>query len=465
MLSRRSETSRVALFVTDQVFLAGAFFGAVALQGLISGLGVSTALRGHLGLYLVTAPVLAVLFNVAGLYRLPLETAEVGLTRLWTMLWGGLFAMVALQISTFIAAQLGLAELAGPLHRGTGFLFSAFTTVGLWASRSMVGVAGRRLVGEGDAGARVLVIGHSPRVLRLLASFQRAPHLGLNVIGVVSPNDLADVAPPLTMEAALEMIEQSRIDHVIIETANLDGDILDQVMTLADREGVSVHITSPIFPQTNLLPTWERVGGVPVLGFVAAELPLGARAAKRGFDLVVATTLLILLALPMAVLGLLVRLTSKGPAFFVQDRIGKGGHPFPMFKFRSMLSGAETGTGPVWATPDDPRNTGFGRWLRRNNFDELPQLINVIMGHMSLVGPRPERPEFVQGFKRKIPRYAHKHWVKPGITGWAQVHGLRGNTPLTDRVEHDLYYIENWSLLLDVRILVRTVFHEYLKAA
>jgi lipopolysaccharide/colanic/teichoic acid biosynthesis glycosyltransferase len=136
-----------------------------------------------------------------------------------------------------------------------------------------------------------------------------------------------------------------------------------------------------------------------------------------------------------------------------------------MFKFRTMALDAEAGTGPIFAEENDPRCTPVGDLLRRTHMDELPQLLNVLLGHMSLVGPRPERPEFVRGFKKKIPRYAHKHWVKPGITGWAQIHGLRGNTSLTDRVEHDLHYIENWSLMLDVRILIRTVFDRYLSAA
>jgi len=275
----------------------------------------------------------------------------------------------------------------------------------------------------------------------------------------------ADVAPRLDLAGALKLIEQGQVNHVLIESENITQTELDRILSLADQEGVSAHITSPIFPSTNLMPTWERVGGVPVLGFVTAELPLGGRLAKRGFDIVVSTALLALLAIPMLLVALIVRLTSAGPVIFLQQRVGQQGREFPMFKFRTMAVGAEDGTGPVFAEEHDPRCTPVGDLLRRTHLDELPQLLNVMRGDMSLVGPRPERPEFVRGFKKKIPRYAHKHWVKPGITGWAQIHGLRGNTSLTDRVEHDLYYIENWSLMLDVRILIRTVFDRYLSAA
>jgi exopolysaccharide biosynthesis polyprenyl glycosylphosphotransferase len=252
---------------------------------------------------------------------------------------------------------------------------------------------------------------------------------------------------------------------VLVEAEAVGAAQLEQILARADVEGISVHVTSAIFPATNLVPTWERIGGVPLLGFVSAELPLGARLVKRCFDVVVSAALIVLGALPMALIALLIRAGSRGPALYRQQRVGARGREFTMLKFRTMRPDAEAG-GPAFAVANDPRCTPLGQWLRRRNLDELPQLFNVLLGHMSLVGPRPERPEFVTGFKRSIERYAHKHWVKPGITGWAQIHGLRGaNTDLQNRIDHDLYYIENWSLLLDIRILVRTVFDGYLNAA
>jgi lipopolysaccharide/colanic/teichoic acid biosynthesis glycosyltransferase len=185
----------------------------------------------------------------------------------------------------------------------------------------------------------------------------------------------------------------------------------------------------------------------------------GGAVAKRAIDLVLASALLVLLAPLLLVVCVLVMLDSAGPPLFVQRRVGAGGRVFRMLKFRSMRKDAEAHSGPVFAVPGDPRCTRLGQLLRRTNIDELPQLVNVVAGHLSLVGPRPERPEFVTLFERTIPGYADRHAVRPGITGLAQVRGLRGaHTSLLTRLELDLQYIERWSLALDLRILARTAF-------
>ncbi len=170
-------------------------------------------------------------------------------------------------------------------------------------------------------------------------------------------------------------------------------------------------------------------------------------------------------AIPFGIIALLVKMTSKGPVLFHQERMGLDGKSFTIVKFRSMYDDAERHTGPVWAVADDPRVTPLGRFLRRSNLDELPQLWNVLRGDMSIVGPRPERPHFVEQFKHKIPQYMLRHKVKAGLTGWAQVNGWRGNTPLEKRIEYDLYYIENWSVRLDLKImwltLLKGFFHKH----
>jgi len=171
------------------------------------------------------------------------------------------------------------------------------------------------------------------------------------------------------------------------------------------------------------------------------------------------------LAIPLALIAALVKLTSKGRVFYRQERMGLDGKSFAIVKFRSMFDDAERHTGPVWAVAGDPRVTPLGRFMRRSNIDELPQLWNVLMGEMSIVGPRPERPHFVEQFRHKIPQYMLRHKVKAGLTGWAQVNGWRGNTPLEKRIEYDLYYIENWSVRLDLKIMWLTVlrgfFHKH----
>lgn len=209
--------------------------------------------------------------------------------------------------------------------------------------------------------------------------------------------------------------------------------------------------TTPILTthasQDPYLPTWQMAPLWQGRGYVY----------KRGLDLVVALALAVLLAPLMALVAALVKLTSVGPAFFCQERVGLFGRSFIMWKFRTMTVDAERQTGPVWAQPGDPRVTPLGRWLRRTSLDELPQLWNVLRGDMSLVGPRPERPMFVDLFSRRLPAYPRRHWTPPGITGWAQVNGHRGATDLGPRLDADLDYIARWSVWFDCEILLRTV--------
>jgi exopolysaccharide biosynthesis polyprenyl glycosylphosphotransferase len=186
---------------------------------------------------------------------------------------------------------------------------------------------------------------------------------------------------------------------------------------------------------------------------------------KRTVDVLLSSGVLLLGAVPALVVAWLIRRSSPGPAFYRQVRMGLDGKAFRVYKFRSMPVDAEDASGPVWARDDDPRATPVGRWLRRHDFDELPQFWNVLKGDMSIVGPRPERPFFVEQFKHKIPQYMLRHKVKAGITGWAQVNGWRGNTSLEKRIEFDLYYIENWSVTLDIKIMWLTVLRGFHRVA
>jgi exopolysaccharide biosynthesis polyprenyl glycosylphosphotransferase len=185
---------------------------------------------------------------------------------------------------------------------------------------------------------------------------------------------------------------------------------------------------------------------------------------KRAIDVALSVAAMVVIAVPAALIALLVKVTSRGPVFYSQERMGLDGKAFTVYKFRSMPINAETGSGPVWASDDDPRVTRLGKWLRRFDLDELPQFWNVLKGDMSIVGPRPERPFFVEQFKHRIPQYMLRHKVKAGITGWAQVNGWRGNTSLEKRIEYDLYYIENWSVTLDIKIMWLTVVRGMIKS-
>jgi exopolysaccharide biosynthesis polyprenyl glycosylphosphotransferase len=201
----------------------------------------------------------------------------------------------------------------------------------------------------------------------------------------------------------------------------------------------------------------EDLDGLPVINVNDVPLQGLNSWVKRGLDIALSTAALLVLAIPCGIIALLVKWTSPGPVFYRQERMGLDGKGFAVHKFRSMYQDAEGASGPVWARDDDPRCTPVGRWLRRFDLDELPQFWNVFLGEMSIVGPRPERPFFVEQFKHRIPQYMLRHKVKAGITGWAQVNGWRGNTSLEKRIKYDLYYIENWSVTLDLKIMWLTV--------
>jgi exopolysaccharide biosynthesis polyprenyl glycosylphosphotransferase len=230
------------------------------------------------------------------------------------------------------------------------------------------------------------------------------------------------------------------------------------------NECVDVKVVPDVIQYATIKATLEDLDGLPIISLDEVPLQGWNSMVKRVMDFAVSATLLGLLTIVpvLPVIALLIRLFGgKGRVLLRQERMTLDGRSFRIFKFRTMVDGAEKETGPVFATADDPRRTPIGIRLRRYNLDELPQLINVLLGDMSLVGPRPERPPFVQQFRERIPQYMRRHRVKSGITGWAQVNGWRGNTSIEKRIEFDLYYIENWSLLLDLKILILTLFRGF----
>ena len=234
------------------------------------------------------------------------------------------------------------------------------------------------------------------------------------------------------------------------------------MMALLDRlvrTPVSIHVVPDLLQFMVLRSRVEDIDGLPTINLSETPLEGWSRFVKRAFDLIVAGAAIVVLSPVMAAVAVAIWLEDRGPIFYRQVRMGLDGKPFDILKFRSMRVGAENDTGAVWADRDDPRRTKVGRLIRAWSLDELPQLWNVVTGDMSVVGPRPERPQFVEQFRSEYPHYMLRHKVRAGMTGWAQVHGWRGNTSIRKRIEHDLYYIENWSLMLDLKILFMTVVH------
>jgi Undecaprenyl-phosphate glucose phosphotransferase len=230
---------------------------------------------------------------------------------------------------------------------------------------------------------------------------------------------------------------------------------------LAD-EVVDVRLVPDLFGFTTLRKSVTEFEGMPILNMRESPLAGWSAVLKRLFDMAISSATLLVFAAPMALIALMVKLTSKGPVFYRQERMGLDGRRFDILKFRSMRVDAEKETGAVWAKKDDPRRTWFGAFLRRMSLDELPQFINVLRGDMSIVGPRPERPVFIEDFRKEVPRYMLRHKMKAGITGWAQVNGWRGDTSLLKRIQYDIYYIENWSIWFDIRIMFMTFYRGFM---
>ncbi len=305
-----------------------------------------------------------------------------------------------------------------------------------------------------------VIVGSGELAETVIQRLRLRPDVGIQVLGVVG-DDKEGVGPQTQwlggyadLRAALD---RDTVDHVILALPHEDSSRLPMLLDEIGDDPVTIHVVPDIVRFASLRGGVEEFEGVPFIHLRESPLYGWNRVLKRGFDLVFGGLVLVVAAPLMGLVALATKLTSPGPILYRQERMGLDGRRFRMLKFRTMPVDAEARTGPVWAQPGDRRRTRFGAVLRRFSVDELPQLFNVLRGEMSLVGPRPERPVFVEEFRRKIPGYMLRHKVKAGITGWAQVNGWRGNTSLERRIEYDLYYIERWSLGFDIKILWLTL--------
>jgi Undecaprenyl-phosphate glucose phosphotransferase len=345
--------------------------------------------------------------------------------------------------------------------RLTMMLFSVLTASNVLVMRRLSWAAVKQLRMRGYNQTRAVIVG-TGRVARKTAwALRHANWMGIKNLGFIEdqPTRWTDDLNILgTISDLPTLIQKYQVEHLFISLPMSRYQDARRVYDALSRSLVEVHLVADVPNLAGLSLTTTNLDGLPVIGL--RESPhFGLNViVKRVMDILLALVALAVLGLPMLVIALLVKLTSPGPVFYRQERCGLNGQPFQMLKFRSMRVDAEKQTGAVWARKDDPRRTLFGTILRKTCADELPQLINVLMGDMSLVGPRPERPVFIQQFSKTIPNYMVRHSVKSGITGWAQVHGWRGNTSLRKRVQYDLYYITHWTPWLDIRILWMTVF-------
>ncbi len=313
----------------------------------------------------------------------------------------------------------------------------------------------RLLVRRRNGVSRVLVAGTSELARMTAANLRKYAHFGIDVVGFMGgtpgPEVLGDYA------ALDDVLRQHAVTDLFIALPLHEYDTIMQLIETGHNRLVDIHLVPDILQLASLKAGMEHIEGIPVINLGDIPLEGWREALKRGFDVAFSLASLALAAPFMLAVAVWIRLDSPGPVFYRQARVGLDGRIFRIIKFRTMVRDAEKATGPIWSPPNDTRVTRVGRFLRKLSIDEVPQLFNVLRGDMSLVGPRPERPELVETFKQHIPRYMLRHRVKAGLTGWAQVHGLRGNTPLDKRIEFDIYYIQNWTFRLDLEIIFRTL--------
>ena len=313
---------------------------------------------------------------------------------------------------------------------------------------------------------RVLIVGAGEVGRTVMQKIKRTPGLGYRVAGFVDDDVQAKTVQGVPVLGRVDDIPEltvtEKINEVIVVMPEATHHEILKVVSKCDRSKVAIKVFPNVFQIMASEVSIGDLGGLPLLTIRDTALQGWRLTVKRSVDMIGSAIGLIFLSPIMMLLAILIKLESDGPVFYTQERMGLDGKRFMMFKFRSMRADAEVDTGPVWATAADSRRTRMGTIIRRLSIDELPQLMNVIVGDMSLVGPRPERPVFVEQFRQTIPRYMDRHREKAGITGWAQVNGLRGDTSIQERTKYDLWYIENWSVALDFRILIRTILNVFI---
>ncbi|HJB35592.1 MAG TPA: undecaprenyl-phosphate glucose phosphotransferase [Candidatus Blautia merdipullorum] len=314
----------------------------------------------------------------------------------------------------------------------------------------------------------ILLVGYSHAAEEYIDRIIANPQWGYKIRGILDDHieagtEYKGVKVLGRIANLMVILPQNRLDEIAITLGLNEYYRLEEIVALCEKSGVHTKFIPDYNRVIPTKPYTEDILGLPVINIRHVPLTNTYYAfLKRTMDIVGSICAIILFSPVMLFSVIMIKLTSPGPLIFKQERVGLHNQPFMMYKFRSMEVQAPEKEKTRWTVKDDPRVTGFGKFMRKTSIDELPQLFNVLKGEMSLVGPRPERPFFVEKFKEEIPRYMIKHQVRPGITGWAQVNGYRGNTSIRKRIEYDLYYIENWTLGLDIKILFLTVFKGFI---
>ena len=424
-------------------------FTAIGVQGLP---------KSYLQVILLVVLLSALIFPLFTIYRVWRGSSTLSEIKHLTMAW----FMVALMLTLLAFITKSGAEYSRSwiaIWFGSGW-------IALVASRVAFRYVLRYLRSSGFNHRHIVIVGSGDQAAIVADRLQKSTWFGLEVSALFSSGQVSEYLPSWLRGKKIiteindlrAHVDERDVDQVWISLPHSEEKTIRDVINVLDGSRTEIRYVPDIFEYQLMHHSLSEVAGVPVVNISYSAIDGANKLLKTVEDYVLASLLLVLASPIMALIAIGVKLSSPGPVLYRQKRVGWNGKEFTMLKFRSMPVEAERVTGPVWASKMDNRATPFGSFLRKTSLDELPQLFNVLRGEMSLIGPRPERPVFVEQYKDEIPHYNKKHLVKAGLTGWAQVHGWRGNTCLHTRIEHDLYYIENWTLWLDIKIIVMTLF-------
>lgn len=447
--------------LADAFMIIMAYLAAYSLRFVL--LDMKKAGNYEIGWYLQflfpLVPGYLIVYRICGLY-----TPKRGRSlqrELWNLLKANVIVVVGLIVVLYLVKQIDLSR---------KFL-AVFICVNLVAGgtfRILLRRGLERLRKKGKNLKHVLIVGYSRAAEGYIDRIAANPQWGYMVHGILDDSMAVGtrykkVSVIGTLSVLSSLLKEHDYDEIAIALSINEYEKLEKLVMECEYSGVHTKFVPDYNSVIPTVPYIEDLDGLPVINI--RKNPLSnttSRILKRFFDIFGSVLCLLLFAVPMGIVALLVKLTSKGPVIFSQVRVGLHNKEFKMYKFRSMVVQETASEENAWTKKNDARVTGIGKILRKTSLDELPQLFNVLKGDMSLIGPRPERPKFVEKFKEEIPRYMIKHQVRPGMTGWAQVNGFRGDTSIRRRIEYDVYYIENWTLGMDLKILFLTVFKGFI---
>ena len=468
MIKDNQKTFNRLYIVLDAMLIVGAYFLAYPLRFRVLTAFKPFALQEGerflaFAIYarkiIFLLPGYLVIYGISGLYK-----PRRGHSRIRVI--GNLIEANLLGI--FYFAFLIFIQKENDISRWFYLIFGALNLIFGLALRYVISKVLRTIRRRGKNLKHVLLVGYSRATEGYIDRIKQNPEWGYWIHGILDDNVVLDTDyKGIKVIGSIldlgQIIEENDYDEIVITLGLSEYEKLESIVNVCEKTGVHTKFVPDYNNMVSTVPYIEDLYGLPVINIRNVPLTNTINLfIKRMMDIVLGFIALVLGLIPMLIIAIIIKCTSKGPVIFSQVRVGKHGREFKMFKFRSMYLEDPEKEKDEWTTKGDKRVTPIGKFIRKTSLDELPQLFNVLGGSMSLVGPRPERPQFVEKFREEVPRYMVKHQVRPGMTGWAQIKGYRGDTSIKKRIEYDLYYIENWSVGLDIKILFLTIFKGFI---